>query len=312
MARTRSAFTLIELLVVIAIIAVLVGLLLPAVQKVREAANNTKCKNNLKQLGLALTMYHDANGSLPPSNIGGTEYSVLALILPYVEQDNLQNLINFARSSTDPANDAARMTAVPLFLCPSDKANPLPDRGAATNYMANMGNGVVFTSNAGPNQALPTPNGIFYTGSHTRFADVIDGLSNTAFFCERRLADGNNGLVSPIEDVFFARSNPTTADDALQQCMALDITNLANQAPVFMGAPWIDGQHRYNHVATPNTRSCGFFITGRADMPPSSRHPGGVNLLLGDGSVHFISDGIDLATWRALGSRDGGEVPGNY
>src|SRR5262249_52167704 len=149
------------------------------------------------------------------------------------------------------------------------------------------------------------PDGIFYTNSAVKFADVRDGMSNTAFYSERVLGDGSNAIISPLEDVFFPKSTPTTPDDAMQQCRALDITNLGNQAPVCMGVPWVDGQHRYNHVSPPNDRSCGFFITGRATMPPSSRHTGGVNLVLGDGSVRFVTNGVDLNTWRALGSRNG-------
>jgi prepilin-type processing-associated H-X9-DG protein len=88
----------------------------------------------------------------------------------------------------------------------------------------------------------------------------------------------------------------------------VDINNLANQFPLFMGAPWINGQHIFLHVSTPNTRSCGFFVALRAVMPPSSRHPGGVNLLLGDGSVRFTKDTINLGVWRGLGTKAGGEI----
>ena len=122
------------------------------------------------------------------------------------------------------------------------------------------------------------------------------------------LADGSNGVVSPIADVFFSPAAPTTLNDAVRQCQAVDIYDLGNQFPLFMGAPWINGQHIFLHVTGPNTRSCGFFVYLRAIMPPSSRHPGGVNLLLGDGSVRFIKDSINVATWRALGTIRGGEV----
>jgi prepilin-type processing-associated H-X9-DG protein len=99
-----------------------------------------------------------------------------------------------------------------------------------------------------------------------------------------------------------------TPDDALQQCQAVNIYDLNNQFPLFMGAPWLCGQHIYLHVSPPNSRSCGFFIALRAVMPPSSHHPGGVNVVFGDGSVKFIKDSINLPIWRALGTRAGGEV----
>ncbi len=313
MSRARSAFTLIELLVVIAIIAVLIGLLLPAVQKVREAANRMKCTNNLKQIGLALHNYHDTENRLPSSDLRGNGYSVQSRVLPYLEQDNLHRLIDFSRPNGDAANARARLTALTGYRCPSDVENPLPATGGATNYFANFGSAIAFVdAYPGPNDALPRPNGVFFSNSNLKFADVTDGLSNTAFFSERVLADGSNAIVSPLEDVFFPKSSPTTPDEALQQCRALDITTLANQAPVFMGAPWINGQHRYQHVSPPNERSCGFFIPGRATMPATSRHAGGVNVLLGDGSVRFVSNSVNLEVWRGVGSRSGGEVLGNF
>jgi prepilin-type processing-associated H-X9-DG protein len=160
----------------------------------------------------------------------------------------------------------------------------------------------------GPNAALPPPDGIFYAESATRFAEISDGTSNTAFYSERCLADGSNAIVSPLEDVFFHPGAPNTPDEARQLCMALDANNLANQFPLFMGAPWLHGQHTYQHSSAPNGRSCGFFVTLRATMPPSSRHPGGVNVAFGDGSVRFIKSSINLESWRAIGTRSGGEV----
>ncbi len=312
MTRSRTAFTLIELLVVIAIIAVLLGLLLPAVQKVREAASRAKCQNNLKQIGLAAHNFHDTNnkfpsGGLAPTVVPGSQFSALAQLLPQLEQPNLSRLIDFTKPPADAANDAARNTTVATFRCPSDKENPIPSAGAATNYVANTGTMPFFVV---PNPQLY--NGVFYVNTATRFADLTDGTSNTAFFSERLMADGSNAIVSPVEDVFFNPGDPATADIAYNTCKAVDTANLANQFPLFMGAPWMHHQHRYQHISPPNGRSCGFFVVGKSTMPPSSRHTGGVNAVLGDGSVKFIRDSIDLAAWRALGTRNGGEVPGEF
>jgi len=310
MNQRRSGFTLIELLVVIAIIAVLIALLLPAVQAAREAARRIQCTNNLKQIGVALHNYQESRGALPGADMvfNVTELSALANILPYLEQTNVYNSINFAFSYQDPINYTAMYTVVNGFVCPSDLPDAVPSLGAQTNYMANMGSGIVWQSAIGPNVGLPDPNGVFYANSATTFAAITDGLSNTTFYSERVLADGNNSIVSPIADVFFSPAFPTTPDQAMQLCQQVDITNLANQFPLFMGAPWLCGQHIFLHVTPPNSRSCGFFIALRAVMPASSRHPGGVNTLFGDGSVKFIKDPVNLQVWRALGTRNGGEV----
>jgi prepilin-type N-terminal cleavage/methylation domain-containing protein/prepilin-type processing-associated H-X9-DG protein len=308
--RTRSGFTLIELLVVIAIIAVLIALLLPAVQSAREAARRAQCVNNLKQIGLAMHNYVESRGVLPGADMvfNVTEISALAQVLPYLEQSPVYNSINFDFYYQDPTNNTVMMTTVSGFICPSDLSDPLPALGGQTNYMANMGSGIVWQSAIGPNAGMPQPNGVFYGNSATTFAAITDGLSNTTFYSERVLADGNNAIVSPIADVFFSPAFPTTPDQAMQACQAVDITNLQNQFPLFMGAPWLCGQHIFLHATPPDTRSCGFFIALRAVMPPSSHHPGGVNVLFGDGSVKFVKDSVNLQTWRALGTRSGGEV----
>lgn len=311
--RKHRGFTLIELLVVIAIIAILIALLLPAVQQAREAARRTQCKNNLKQLGLALHNYHDVHNCLPFGHEGTTKsFSAFSMLLPYLEQANIYNQIDFNVPVSHANNAVPLLIELPAFRCPSDLANALPAIGGATNYFANKGSGVLWGTPTGPNAVLQAQNGVMYYGSKVRMADITDGTSNTAAMCERLLADGNNGKVSPVADVFFSPASPLTADEAVQICNAIDINNLANQFPLFMGAPWMNGQHTYLHTNVPNARSCGFFLINRATMPPSSRHTGGVQMLLCDGSVRFVSENINLGTWRAVGTRDGGEVLGEF
>ncbi|MBA3313266.1 MAG: DUF1559 domain-containing protein [Planctomycetota bacterium] len=302
--RSRRGFTLIELLVVIAIIAVLIALLLPAVQMAREAARRTQCRNNLKQIGLALHNYHDVHLCFPFGQGGtGNKYSAISQMLPFLEQGPLFNSIDFSKDMLDPLNDAPRAVELALLRCPSDQENTQSASGGAINYYPNKGSNILWQSTSA--------DGLIYRGSKTRFRDVTDGTSTTAAFSERLLTDGSNGVVSPRADVFLATSNPSTSDEAVQMCDAVDINNLANQFPIFMGAPWMDGKHGYLHVNGPNTRSCGFFPT-KASMPPSSQHTGGVCLLMTDGAVHFASNSINIGIWRALGTRSGKEAVGEF
>lgn len=311
--RRGRGFTLIELLVVIAIIAILIALLLPAVQQAREAARRTQCKNNLKQLGLALHNYHDVFLCFPFGHEGTTKsFSAFSMLLPYLEQGNLYSKIDFDVPVGHANNAAPLLAELPALRCPSDLANALPALGGATNYFVNKGSGVLWGLPTGPNGIYSPQNGVMHYGSKVRMADITDGTSSTAAICERLLADGNNAKVSPVADVFFSPASPVTADEAVQICNAIDINSLANQFPLYMGAPWMNGQHCYLHTNVPNSRSCGFFLINRATMPPSSRHTGGVQLLLCDGSVRFTTDNIDLQIWRAVGTRDGGEVLGEF
>ena len=302
--RRRRGFTLIELLVVIAIIAILIALLLPAVQQAREAARRTQCKNNMKQLGLALHNYASAFKCFPFGQGGtGNRYSAVSQLLPYFDQTTVYNQINFDLPVTDPVNDVARMQELSMLRCPSDFRNTQPQNGGAINYYGNKGSSILWGD---PNQ-----DGVMFVRSRVRFRDIIDGTSNTCAFAERMLTDGNNGVVSPDSDVFLATTDPATQDEAVTMCYAVDINDLANQFPNLMGAPWIDGKHGYVHVDVPNRRSCGFY-PAKATMPASSRHEGGVHSVLCDGSVRFISESIDRHTWRALGTRDGREIVGEF
>lgn len=303
--RHLRGFSLIELLVVIAIIAILVALLLPAVQQAREAARRTQCKNNLRQIGLALHNYHEVAKCFPFGMGGtGTKYSALSQLLPQLELANLYALIDFNRTITDVANTPARMIEVPVFRCPSDFANSTPTAGGGVNYLPNKGASLVWQDTKA--------DGVIYHSSSTKLKDLMDGTSNTAAYSERMVADGSNGIVTPDSDTFLSPANPSTQDDAVQFCNAVDISNPANQFPQFMGAPWIDGKHGYQHISGPNARSCGFQPAGKATMAANSRHVGGVHLLLCDGSVRFASNNIDINFWRAVGTRNGGELIGEF
>jgi prepilin-type processing-associated H-X9-DG protein len=292
--------------VVIAIIGILVGLLLPAVQAAREAARRMQCGNNLKQLSLALHNYHDTHGSFPygsggtRASSGGSTYSAVSLLLPFIEQGSLYDTIDFDYPLGAAINTPARQRIVTGFLCPSDRDNPQPQMGGAINYMGNKGSSHMFGDTA-------SQNGIFLHFKPLKFSDIIDGTSNTAAFAERLLGDGNNGTVDLKSDVFLGLGDPADPDETIVMCDATDASNLANQFPIFMGAPWMNGQHTYQHVNVPNTRSCGFYPT-KATMAATSRHPGGVNMSLCDGSVRFAAETIDRMLWRAIGTRGGNEL----
>jgi prepilin-type N-terminal cleavage/methylation domain-containing protein/prepilin-type processing-associated H-X9-DG protein len=348
MARNRSAFTLIELLVVIAIIAILIGLLLPAVQKVRESASRMKCENNLKQLGLGCHNYHDVYHNFPygkgksyqgsplvPGVPVYPRWSELALLLPYIEQGNLYNsidfnyppetpgmggVVNFMPAYQNPArqNATACRTAVSIFICPSDPAVQPADWPGQANYLGNMGTTYmcdVSEKLASTLDPSATADGIFYYLSSVKMTDITDGTSNTAMFSEKLRGQGNP---NPRTDM-FVMPVATTMAQAFSQCESLNPTT-ATPLTSKQGYSWVMGEMcctTYNHMALPNTNTCAStgFPGSMANMamvvPPSSLHTNGVNILLCDGSVHFVTNGISLTTWRALGSRNGGEVPGS-
>jgi len=305
---SRKGFTLIELLVVIAIIAVLIGLLVPAVQKVREAANRMKCQNNLKQIGLAIQSYAGTNGALPPG-VDSKRYAAQVYLLPYLEQEAIHRSIQFNLLASDTGNNAARAMVVSTYLCPSDPQGAMPAGWPGNSYVLNYGTRI-------PWQA-PLTNGPFgmFTDKGVPFAaGILDGTSNTACASERLKGDWSNAIATPRTDLITpSGAAPTTTDQALTVCQAADANNLALQFRSDNGAYWIQGQHTtlYQHVGTPNQRSCAWRTPATMAQNASSQHTGGVNVLMCDGSVRYATDQISLTTWRALGTLDGGETPGS-
>lgn len=340
----RKGFTLIELLVVIAIIAVLIALLLPAVQQAREAARRTQCKNNLKQIGLAVHNYHDTFNVLPFGKgfkyngcPGYARWSQHAMMLPYFEQAPLYNSINFSLCPDTPGmngtipfmpqspspgnvNTVACQTRIPGFFCPSDLGVGSGGWGGQNNYPANQGGWLCDRSdtpalNPGDISPSEVQTGIFYYLSQVRFRDVTDGTSSTCFFSEK--VRGQGGSTPTAFDLFVILPQ-TTLDATYQTCQSVN-TQSASALSTRWGWSWVMGENcctQYNHVAVPNSTSCagaGAFANGdmtnmAMQVSANSRHVGGVHAMMGDGTVKFVSSNIDLNVWRAVGTRAGNET----
>lgn len=331
--KRRPGFTLIELLVVIAIIAILIALLLPAVQQAREAARRTQCKNNMKQLGLALHNYHDTFNLFPPAhlrtqaNYPGTGaltswrgFSLHSMILPYIEQSALYNQMDFNTYFDQGNNTVSRRTKLAAFLCPSDSTYPgSPDQGN-NSYAGSMGPNL--GQYVGP---IGLRDGMFCFDVPVRMADIRDGTSNTIAMAEQLIGDNANTAYTPGDVVRGIAWTGSTPSKPTQN--ELNTYGTACQAGTtnhhsHNGREWSIGmpaQTLFNTAAPPNWQyptcqsctGCGW-MDSQGIFPSRSRHTGGVQVLLGDGSARFVSDNVDLATWQNLGSVRGGEVIGEF
>jgi prepilin-type N-terminal cleavage/methylation domain-containing protein/prepilin-type processing-associated H-X9-DG protein len=309
----RRGFTLIELLVVIAIIGVLIGLLLPAVQKVRDSANRMKCGNNLKQLGLAMHNYHAAFDCFPmgittvarfgdffPSSVGEPlskkEFPyLLHYLLPYIEQDSYFQALgppNFDNFYYDPSSNAlfpaqANNVTLSIFLCPSDSGPVLTGESwgfTKSNYL-----GLFSGLNDGDGYSVPDPSkrAMFQYAKTTRIADIIDGTSNTMALVE---------YLRGINDPGEYRTN-FYSNWAGRKCMYVTLTPNSS-APDVLYSGWCNATldlPAQNLPCTPSGDPNATYAGAR------SRHAGGVNVVFGDGHVSFITDNVPLAAWQALG-----------
>lgn len=321
----RRGFTLIELLVVIAIIGVLIGLLLPAVQKVREAANRMKCQSHLKQIGLALHNYESSHGRLPAGYLStagvgyrdaqtgdwGPGWGWLAILLPYVEQENLFRSLRWDLPCWDATNSTQVKLPVPIYLCPSatnpDTTVAITDINmnvwqnavfARANYVHNVGWNDIWSSPATTNyeDIVTGCNGVMYRNSRIRFADITDGLSNTVFAGERTpyLADAVwPGVVPGAKHYSYNQyASSGTGGPGINYDNAGSYVG-ANSGPSIYESPQI--------IHPPN------WPGGHTDQM-HSQHTGGCNVLMGDGSVRFVEDNIRFSIWQAMCSRSNGEI----
>ena len=294
----RTAFTLIELLVVIAILAILVGILVPAVQNVRESAARLSCKNNLKQIGIALHSYHDRKKAFPPgyqTQVAGDNSDLgpgwgwAALLLADVDQAGLKEKIRFDLQISDPPNAEVRSTRVAVYVCPSEPMTGnfgVVDSGG--NYICAVARASYVAMNGvlGVSSDAFDNNGVFLRNRAMRIADIADGLSNTIFIGERCTSMSSTTWTGAVTGGVVPAQRYPNAGDQLANAEAASALVLAHGSK--------------DHL--PNNP-----LVFDADAT-ASFHRDGVNFLFGDGSVHPITNSINGTVYEALLTRSGGEA----
>ncbi|WLD13351.1 DUF1559 domain-containing protein [Planctellipticum variicoloris] len=328
MKRSRRGFTLIELLVVIAIIAILIALLLPAVQQAREAARRTQCRNNLKQIGLALHNYHDIYNHFPPGRVRNSfaapdawysgNIAWLPRLLPQVDQAPLYNKINWnmgqGTSGTDgnggvngASPNGARRQIIPAFRCPSDPGNgQVPWRDPSGNSVGGHApDGSYATTNYAGSVGLTTrlttnPPGLFGQNTRIGIRDILDGTSNTL-------------AVSEVVIGFYKLNTNDSGNNTVCTAGSQD-TSGSRQTGASWFYAYFPQSSFFNTYVGPNNKlsyDCGV-NSDRANAAARSLHTGGVHALLCDGAVKFISENINLQTWGNLGNRSDGNTIGDF
>jgi prepilin-type N-terminal cleavage/methylation domain-containing protein/prepilin-type processing-associated H-X9-DG protein len=323
--RRLLGFTLVELLVVIAIIGLLVSLLLPAVQTAREAARRMSCTNNLKQVGLAIHNYHDALGRFPSAYVANTRHPSRdpdtfdgpqgfgwgALILPYLEQGSLQQQFDLNVACWHNKNANAAGQKLKIFLCPTATGNLTPifdvkdedervlARFSRSNYIANAGQEEGWGDDQFEDYSHIS-DGPLYRNSRTRVADVTDGLSQTVFIGEHSSVLSNKTWVGVVPGAMVCANDPNKFP--ITECdFAATLVNVHSGPAVGE----IDPVTGFAPIHPPNSPLCHV-------CQMYSEHPSGSNVLLGDGSVRFVSMFIHQPTWAALSSRAEGDLVGEY
>lgn len=334
LSRNRNGFSLIEVLVSVAILSILVGLLLPAVHQAREAARAAACRNNLRQIGLALHAYHHSQQMFPPCTLlsqthpgtYGGFHSPQTRMLSFLDQQSLHNAVNYSVGTTplnvwgltpewapslyagNPLNLTVYTTVVDVFLCPSDPS----DIAIGSNYRGNTGLGPNYKTTA---EHPDSGNGIFpEAGPHVAMARVPDGLSHTVVFSERIRSSeegpswerdsGGPLFLAYTADQWLALAQISAKPEDLPYCYR------------HMGRWWFwlgRTNTLYTHTQVPNGKIPDCLVT-QSVLPAfgmataKSYHPGGVNALMGDGSVRFVSQSISQYVWRGMGTRNGSEL----